>query len=407
MTSPRHFIFLALGFHPDQVGGAFRYVAEVATRLAARGHRVDVICPNPKNELPASETRRGVTLRRFKNGEGFFWTNWRRENAAANRILRELLADANITARPLVVVCHAFLAPAAADVTAAQVSLFTGPWAEEFLFSREARKRTLPKRCFDHLVADRLRAVERAGLARARRILTISDYYVAQLPKWHPVVLPPITMISGGVDAEVFQPATDRDRVGIRAKLGVASDAFVFLTVRRLDPRMGLLTLLEAFARARRGHPHARLWIAGTGPQGNELQARAAALGLGDAVKFLGFVPDAELPDCYRAADCTVVPSLALEGFGLVTAESLACGTPVIGSDSGATPELLAPLGRQLLFAPGSVEALAAKFREVLANPSVLPSRECCRAHAVESFSWDRPVNALEQAFADFAGGAR
>ena len=123
--------------------------------------------------------------------------------------------------------------------------------------------------------------------------------------------------------------------------------------------------------------------------------------------RSLGFVPDAELPDCYRAADGTVVPSLALEGFGLVTAESLACGTPVIGSDSGATPELLAPLGPQLLFAPGSVEALAAKFREVLANPSVLPSRERCRAHAVESFSWDRPVNALEQAFADFAGGAR
>lgn len=405
MNPRRHFIFLTLGFHPDQVGGAFRYVAEVATRLAARGHRVDVIGPNPNNKLPASETRRGVTLRRFANGEGFFWTNWRRENAAAGRILRELLARANNA--PLVVGCHAFLAPAAAEIAAAQVSLFTGPWAEEFLFSREARKRTLPKRCFDSLVADQLRAVERAGLARARRILTISEYYVAQLPQWHPVALPPIEMISGGVDAEVFQPATDRDRVGIRAKLGVASDAFVFLTVRRLDPRMGLLTLLEAFARARHGHPHARLWIAGTGPQGDELKLRAVALGLGDSMKFLGFVPDAELPDCYPAADCTVVPSLALEGFGLVTAEALACGTPVLGSDSGATPELLAPLGRQLLFAPGSVEALAAKFREVLANPGVLPSREHCRAHAVGSFSWERPVNALEQASADFAGGTR
>ena len=405
MNTARHFIFLTLGFHPDQIGGAFRYVTEVATRLAARGHRVEVICPNSDNQRPANETRRGVTLHRFANGAGFFWTNWRRENAAAGQLLHACLANAGAAARPLIVVCHAFLAPTAADAPAPQVALFTGPWAEEFLFSRQARSRSLPKRCFDTLVADRLRAVERAGLARARRILTISDYYVAQLPQWHPVALPPVTMMSGGVDAGIFCPATER--AAVRAKLGLAPAAFVFLTVRRLDPRMGLLTLLEAFAAARRGHSHARLWIAGTGPQSDELKARAAALGLGDAVRFLGFVSDAELPDCYRAADCTVVPSLALEGFGLVTAESLACGTPVLGSDSGATPELLAPLGRHLLFPSGSAESLAAKLREVLATPASLPSRERCREYAVQAFSWDRPVAALEQAATDFAGGAR
>lgn len=405
MSTPRYFIFLTLGFHPDQVGGAFRYVAEVATRLAARGHRVEVICPNPANRLPATETRRGVTLLRFPNGEGFFWTNWRRENAAARGLLHACLANAGPAARPLVVVCHAFLAPAAADAPAPQVALFTGPWAEEFLFSRQARRRSLPKRCFDTLVAERLRAVERAGLVRARRILTISEYYVAQLPHWHPAALPPVTMMSGGVDAETFCPVTVR--AAVRTKLGLAPDEFVFLTVRRPDPRMGLLTLLEAFAVARREHPQARLWLAGTGPQRDELTARAAALGLGEAVRFHGFVPDAELPDCYRAADCTVVLSLALEGFGLVTAESLACGTPVLGSDSGATPELLAPLGRHLLFPSGSAESLADKLGEVLASPASLPARERCRDYAVRAFSWDRPVAALEQAATDFAGGSR
>ena len=405
MNTARHFIFLTLGFHPDQVGGAFRYVAEVATRLAARGHRVEVICPNADHQRPAPETRRGVTLLRFPNGEGFFWTNWRRENAAARGLLHACLANAGPAARPLVVVCHAFLAPAAADAPAPQVALFTGPWAEEFLFSRQARRRSLPKRCFDTLVAERLRAVERAGLVRARRILTISEYYVAQLPQWHPIALPPVTMMSGGVDAETFCPVTVR--AAVRTKLGLAPDELVFLTVRRLDPRMGLLTLLEAFAVARREHPQARLWLAGTGPQRDELTARAAALGLGEAVRFHGFVPDAELPDCYRAADCTVVPSLALEGFGLVTAESLACGTPVLGSDSGATPELLAPLGRHLLFPSGSAESLADKLGEVLASPASLPARERCRDYAVRAFSWDRPVAALEQAAVELTGPMR
>lgn len=405
MNTARHFIFLTLGFHPDQVGGAFRYVVEVATRLAARGHRVEVICPNADNQRSATETRRGVTLHRFPNGEGFFWTNWRRENAAARGLLHACLANAGPAVRPLVVVCHAFLAPAAADAPAPQVALFTGPWAEEFLFSRQARRRSLPKRCFDTLVAERLRAVERAGLVRARRILTISEYYVAQLPQWHPVVLPPVSMMSGGVDAETFCPVTVR--AAVRTKLGLAPDELVFLTVRRLDPRMGLLTLLEAFAVARREHPQARLWLAGTGPQRDELTARAAALGLGEAVRFHGFVPDAELPDCYRAADCTVVPSLALEGFGLVTAESLACGTPVLGSDSGATPELLAPLGRHLLFPSGSAESLADKLGEVLASPASLPARERCRDYAVRAFSWDRPVAALEQAAVELTGPMR
>ena len=405
MNAPGHFIFLTLGLHPDQVGGAFRYVAEVTTRLAARGHRVEVITPNPKNQLAPTENRFGVTIHRFPNGEGFFWTNWRRENASARDLLAACLARAGTARPPLIVVCHAFLTPAAADASAPQVALFTGPWAEEFLFSRQARRRSLPRRCFDQLVADRLRAVERVGLTRARRILTISEYYVAQLPSWHPAPLPAVDMISGGVDAEKFHPAADRP--ALRARLGLAPETFVFLTVRRLDPRMGLPTLLEAFAGVRAKHPSAQLWIAGTGPQGDELRARSAALGIGDAAHFLGFVPDADLPDRYRAADCTVVPSLALEGFGLVTAESLACGTPVLGSDSGATPELLAPLGRQLLFPPGSGPALATRFAEVLANPALLPNRARCRAHAVQTFSWDRPVAALERAHTDFTGGTR
>ncbi|MBI4325566.1 MAG: glycosyltransferase, partial [Chloroflexi bacterium] len=87
----------------------------------------------------------------------------------------------------------------------------------------------------------------------------------------------------------------------------------------------------------------------------------------------------------------------------LATVESLACGTPVLGSRAGATPEILEPLSGDLLFEPGSAAALASKLKEVLSNPQRLPSRERCREYALKSFSWERPVAVCEKTWAEFA----
>ena len=80
-----------------------------------------------------------------------------------------------------------------------------------------------------------------------------------------------------------------------------------------------------------------------------QLETMRDKLGLGDRVALLGRVSDDELPLWYRAADLFVLPTLAYEGFGLVTAEALASGTPVVGTPVGATPELLEPLEPRLL----------------------------------------------------------
>ena len=102
-------------------------------------------------------------------------------------------------------------------------------------------------------------------------------------------------------------------------------------------------------------------------------------------------------------------PKLDLEGFGLVTAEALACGTPVLASRAGANAEVVSPLDERLLFDAGSVDALAAKLADVLARRLPLPSREACAAHARTHFRWERPADAFERAHAEFAlpGGGR
>jgi glycosyltransferase involved in cell wall biosynthesis len=118
-------------------------------------------------------------------------------------------------------------------------------------------------------------------------------------------------------------------------------------------------------------------------------------------VRLLGFVAEESLPRLLNAADCTVMPSLDLEGFGLATLESLACGTPVLGSSAGATPELLEPFSPKLLFDPQQSGALTEKLKSALANPAALPNRSRCRAYALQNFSWDGPVAAFQRCYVE------
>jgi glycosyltransferase involved in cell wall biosynthesis len=102
---------------------------------------------------------------------------------------------------------------------------------------------------------------------------------------------------------------------------------------------------------------------------------------------MLGFVPEADLPALYAAADFSVVPTVALEGFGLVTVESLASGTPVLGTPVGATPEILEPLDHRFVFAAATAEAMAQRLGEVLGGSIRLPNRETCQAYA-QRYDW-------------------
>jgi glycosyltransferase involved in cell wall biosynthesis len=392
--SRMRFIFLTLGYHPDLVGGAYRYVTELAERLVRRGHQVEVICPRAKPELPAFETRAGVELHRFPNPAGFFYWNWRQENASASALLRRLRRRTG--EKTIVILCHAFLAPAARRERGNTLFLFTGPWAEEFLFARRALTRSRWQCWRDNVIASMMRRTEREALQNVRGVLTISRYYEKQLPLWHGPQLAPVTMISGGVNLDQFRPL--QERLEIRARFGLASEQFLFLTLRRLDPRMGLMTLIEAFAAVQPEFPQARLWLAGQGSYREALERKIQEGNLEGKAKLVGFIPELDLPSYLNAADCMVMPSLDLEGLGLATLESLACGTPVLGSRAGATPELLSPLDPELLFDPDSASDLARKLRWVLSKPDVLPTSVRCRQHVQNHFTWDRTVSALEHA---------
>lgn len=389
-----HFVFVCLGYHPDLIGGAYRYATDLAVGLAARGHGVDVIFPAAKDGMSAREERDGVTLHRFKNERQNQWTSWRTKNEVARALLRETVKKGT-----LVGFQHGYFAPCLSGFESSSLAIFYGPWGLEFQLSRGAVRRSAVRRFLDGLIGRRLAAVERGLLKGVRRILVTSRYVQSALPTWHGRDLPPVEIIYGGVDTARFAPPADRG--ALRRNLGLAEDAFLLTTVRRLDPRMGLLTLVDGFASVATEFPRALLWLAGTGPQKEALESRVRDLHLEGRVKLLGFVPEPDLPGILGASDCTLMPSLDLEGFGLATVEALACGTPVLGSKAGATPEILTSLGGHLLFDAGSADSLAGCLRSVLAKPATLPSRATCREHVLREFSWDRPVAALERAWTE------
>jgi glycosyltransferase involved in cell wall biosynthesis len=158
---------------------------------------------------------------------------------------------------------------------------------------------------------------------------------------------------------------------------------------------MGLDNLLAAMPTVVEAYPEARLIIAGDGPLREDLRAQARRLGVEERVSFAGFVPEDRLPDYYRAADLVVMPTRALEGFGLTTVEALACGTPVVGTPVGATPEILAPLDPALVTGDATPEAIAAGILRVVASLSG-KLRERARAHALARYRWEAVAEGLE-----------
>jgi glycogen synthase len=120
------------------------------------------------------------------------------------------------------------------------------------------------------------------------------------------------------------------------------------------------------------------------------LQERIQSAGLSQHVNLLGFVPDDELALAYAAADLSIVPSQTLEGFGLITLESLVQGTPVLVTPVGGLPEVVSGLDQTLVMPGKSANTIADSICGALSSPSTLPGPERCRAYVVEHFGWPR-----------------
>ena len=130
------------------------------------------------------------------------------------------------------------------------------------------------------------------------------------------------------------------------------------------------------------------------------------ALDLNQVVSLTGFIPSDSLASYYAAADFFILPTRYLEGFGLVTPESMACGTPVLGTPVGGTKEILSGFNSEFLFEDTSPEAIADGMQHAVTeyyddkNKYEL-LRQRCREYVEERYSWDRHVEQLRDIIVD------
>jgi glycosyltransferase involved in cell wall biosynthesis len=183
------------------------------------------------------------------------------------------------------------------------------------------------------------RSIDRRNCRVADRVQCDSQYTLDTLQQKYPRQIGDKGCVAPGwVDYARFASAGSREQA--RHSLGPTweSEVPVLFTLRRLEARMGLDTLIEAAALVRdRGH-NFRVLIGGSGSLRESLTGLIRERRLTDRISLLGRVPEADLPACYAAADCFVLPTRALECFGLIVLEAFAAGTPVIASNAAAIP---------------------------------------------------------------------
>jgi len=197
------------------------------------------------------------------------------------------------------------------------------------------------------------------------------------------------------VDTELFSPTND---IGlVRRYLGLPEDRPILLTVRRLVARMGIENLLFAMQAVVNQFPKTLLLIGGTGYLEKDFHNLIKQYNLQENVQMLGFIPDKKLPAYYQASDLFILPTLAYEGFGLVTIEALACGTPVIATPVGASPEILRSLGEEFLFKDSSSEAITEGISQWLTKGFSIQVRHQCVKYCNDHFSKQYICRKLDQ----------
>ncbi len=208
-----------------------------------------------------------------------------------------------------------------------------------------------------------------------------------------------VTTVHNGVGTQ-FRPASTEEKAAFRQEKGLTGR--IIIHVGTLEPRKNITTLLNAFSSISNDPDLADVTLVIGGSKGwyyDEIFATAKRLGLGSwenggRVRWLGRVPDAELPLWYNIASVCAYPSL-YEGFGLPALEAMACGTPVIASNTSAMPEVVGGAG--LLVEAENITEWAESLGKLLRDTGLASQLTKASLQKAATFSWERAARETAQ----------
>jgi glycosyltransferase involved in cell wall biosynthesis len=363
-----HVVVACHAWYGDTIGGSFRLASEFAEHLAAEGHRVSYLCcaKEAGYDGPLRENVRGVDVVRYrpsaKSMGGLARLRFHLRES------RKLAAMLNKECPVRFVSGHSPLQALGALQALKHATVHSNytvhsPFDDELLSNSSDSRPGMAQRIAS-LVA---RRVDRRNCRLADQVQCDSRYTLSVMTQRHRRAVGNKGLVAPGwVESNRFVPAGNRSAIRAALRQHWDTDCPVFFTLRRLQNRMGLETLVDACQLLAQRGLKFRTLIGGGGPLRESLQQRIQSVGLQDSVMLLGRLPEEQLADCYAAADCFVLPTKALECFGLIVLEAFACNTPVIAANVAAIPELAERQGLDWMFEPGDVKQLADRMQAFL-----------------------------------------
>lgn len=368
---------IGMGWFPEQAGGLNRVYYDCVNYLPSAGIHIQGLVAGSTEVAQSSQHQ----IQAFAPRETPLLNRWQQ----ARKTLKTLLAEDNYD----LIVSHfaLYTFPLLDQLQGRPVAMhFQGPWALEGKVEGSGSLATQAKWL-----------LEWSTYRNVRQFIVLSDAFRNTLHKTYHIPLERIHIVPPGVDTTRFDTSTSRTEA--RDRLGWPQDRPILLAVRRLARRMGLENLIAAIDIVRQKYPEVLLLVAGKGALKEELEQQIESLQLAQNVKLLGFVSDSDLALAYRAASFSVVPTVALEGFGLIVIESLANGTPVMGTPVDSIPEILNPFCPDLVFEGSRPEQLAQGILETLSGQRQLPTEAACQNYVAENYTWPVIAKRIKQVY--------
>ncbi|PSK98509.1 glycosyltransferase involved in cell wall biosynthesis [Murinocardiopsis flavida] len=357
-------VLIGTDTYPPDVNGAAYFTARLARGLSQRGVDVHVLCPSPDGP-PQVVRCDGVVEHRLRSMSSLVHESVRLPlppgvGGHLDRLLSRL--------RP--------------DVVHVQNHFIAGRMLLRAARSRDvpvlATNHFMPENLFDYL---KVPAPLRRGMSAFAwhdfcRVLGAVDHMTTPTRTAARLLLDkgfeqPVEAVSCGIDLGRFRPLGDEARDELRALLGIP-DRPTIAFVGRLDAEKHIDDLISALPMVR--PDDAQLVIAGVGAQRQRLARLAESEGVAGRVRFLGFVPNDDLPSAYRAADVFAIAGTA-ELQSIATLEAMASGLPIVAANAMALPHLVQAGHNGYLYPPGDTPALAAHLSRILTAPTARRDR--------------------------------
>lgn len=341
--------------------GTGMYTEQLARRLPGLAEDVEVTVAWPRDVPPVAGLERAAGCRVLLRGGGGWLQRVRYDQFGCRRDAKAL--DADLVHYP-------------ANVGSLRAGLRTVVTVHDLSFYHEPRWYR-PERALYY------RRGVAASVQHAERVITVSEFTAAELTKHLGYPRDRIDVIPNGVD-ERFGPATDEDQARVRTKYGLP-ERFILYTGTH-EPRKNLVRLIRAWSTIAAQTTQDLVLAGRTGWKTAPIRAEAERSPHHDRIHFPGFIDDSDLPALMTAADVFAYPSL-YEGFGIPVAEAMACGTPVLTSNTTSLPEVAGDAA--VLVDPLDIDALADGLRRLVFDEVLRSDLRRKGLERAQGYSWE------------------